>query len=99
MGDLSSAVESLGFPVTCVLGLAWYINKTHKETMHIQMKQMESSEKTIRETQESNKLLMMANKELLETNRTLVDGISVKVNIIENSILELKKIQRNNKRG
>ena len=55
------------------------------------MKQMESSDKTIREAQESNKLLMMANKELLETNRTLVEGISVKVDIIENSILELKR--------
>ena len=34
---------------------------------------------------------MLSNKELLETNRTLVDGISVKVDVIENSILQIKK--------
>ena len=91
MAELSSMIESLGFPIACVFGLAWYISRIHKETVDVQMRQMESSDKTIREAQESNKLLMMANKELLETNRTLVEGISVKVDIIENSILELKR--------
>ena len=91
MAELSSMIESLGFPIACVFGLAWYINRIHKETVDVQMRQMESSDKTIREAQESNKLLMMANKELLETNRTLVEGISVKVDTIENSILELKR--------
>ena len=66
-------------------------NKIHKETLAMQQKQMENSERTIKEAQEANRLLMLSNKELLETNRTLVEGISVKVDIIENSILELKR--------
>ena len=91
MTEIASMIESMGFSVTCVIGLAWYVNKIHKETLALQQKQMENSERTIKEAQESNKLLMMANKELLETNRTLVEGISVKVDIIENSISELKR--------
>ena len=91
MTEIASMIESMGFSVTCVIGLAWYVNKIHKETLALQQTQMENSERTIKEAQEANRLLMLSNKELLETNRTLVDGISVKVDIIENSILELKR--------
>ena len=91
MEELSNMINQLGFPIVAIIGLAWYVNKIHKETIEMQLKQMESSDRTIKEAQESNKELMMANKELLETNRTLVEGISVKVDIIENSILEIKK--------
>ena len=91
MTEFASMIESMGFSVACVVALAFYVNKIHKETLSMQVKQMENSERTIREAQEANKVLMISNKELLETNRTLVDGISVKVNIIENKILEIKK--------
>ena len=91
MTEIASMIESMGFSVTCVIGLAWYVNKIHKETLALQQTQMENSERTIKEAQEANRLLMLSNKELLETNRTLVDGISVKVDVIENSILELKR--------
>ena len=91
MTEIASMIESMGFSVTCVIGLAWYVNKIHKETLAMQLKQMENSERTIKEAQEANRLLMLSNKELLETNRTLVDGISVKVDVIENSILQIKK--------
>lgn len=91
MTEIASMIESMGFSVTCVIGLAWYVNKIHKETLALQQTQMENSERTIKEAQEANRLLMLSNKELLETNRTLVDGISVKVDVIENSILQIKK--------
>ena len=91
MTEIASMIESMGFSVTCVIGLAWYVNKIHKETLALQQKQMENSERTIKEAQEANRLLMLSNKELLETHRTLVDGISVKVDVIENSILQIKK--------
>ena len=91
MTEIASMIESMGFSVTCVIGVAWYVNNIHKETLALQQKQMENSERTIKEAQEANRLLMLSNKELLETNRTLVDGISVKVDVIENSILELKR--------
>lgn len=91
MTEFASMIESLGFPFACVIGLAWYVNKIHKETVQLQVKQMENSDRTIKEAQEANKVLMISNKELLETNRTLIDGISVKVEAIENNILEIKK--------
>lgn len=91
MTEFASMIESMGFSVACVIGLAWYVNKIHKETLSMQVKQMENSERTIKEAQEANRLLMLSNKELLETNRTLVDGISVKVAVIENKITEIKK--------
>lgn len=91
MTEFAAMIESMGFSVAAVCALAWYVNKIHKETLSMQVKQMENSERTIREAQEANKVLMISNKELLETNRTLVEGISVKVDIIENKILEIKK--------
>lgn len=83
-------IEGMGFPVACVVGLSWYVNKIHKETIEMQMKQMSNAEKIIDETRESNKELMMSNKELLETNRTLAESISIKVDNIENNLLEIK---------
>lgn len=91
MTDIVNMIENLGFPVACVFALSWYVNKIHKETMEMQTKQMESSQKIIDETRESNKELMFANKELLETNRTLAESISVKLDNIENSVIEIKK--------
>lgn len=91
MTEFASMIESMGFSVAAVCALAWYVNKIHKETLAMQIKQMESSDKTIQEAQEANKLLLLANKELMETNRTLIDGVNVKVDIIESHILQIKK--------
>ena len=55
MTEIASMIESMGFSVTCVIGLAWYVNKIHKETLALQQKQMENSERTIKEAQEANK--------------------------------------------
>ncbi len=72
MNEINTIIENLGFPVVCVFGLAWYVNKIHKETMDIQNKQM------------------VANRELLETNRTLAYSINTKVDSIENNLIEIK---------
>lgn len=90
MTEFASMIESMGFSVAAVCALAWYVNKIHKETLAMQIKQMESSDKTIQEAQEANKLLLLSNKELMETNRTLIDGISVKIDGIENGLIEIK---------
>ena len=90
MNEINTIIENLGFPVACVFGLAWYVNKIHKETMCIQSNQMDNANKIIDETRESNKELMVANRELLETNRTLAYSINTKVDNIENNLIEIK---------
>lgn len=90
MNEINTIIENLGFPIACVFGLAWYVNKIHKETMDIQSNQMNNANKIIDETRESNKELMVANRELLETNRTLAYSINAKVDSIENNLIEIK---------
>ena len=90
MSEMAGIIESLGLPICMIVALCAYVRVVHKETVEMQLKQMETSDRTIKESQESNRELMMANKELLETNRTLVDGISVKVDVIENGLIEIK---------
>lgn len=31
MNDIVQIISTVGFPIACVLGMAWYINTTHKE--------------------------------------------------------------------
>ena len=90
MENISELINNLGFPTVCVVGLAWYVNKIHKETIDMQIKQAEESNKAIEEARVINRNLLDSNKELLEVNRTLADTISVKVDEIENNLLEIK---------
>ena len=92
---IGGLIESLGFPVVAVLGLCWYVNKIHKETMGMQLRQEQASQEAIREARESNKELLLSNRELLGTNRVLADSIVKKVDNIENNILEIKKTLEN----
>lgn len=89
MTEIQTMIDSLGFPAVCVVGLAWYVNKIHKETLSIQTMQIENSNKTNSELSLTNRELMSANKELLETNRTLAESINTKIDNIENNLIEI----------
>lgn len=89
MSEIQAMIDNLGFPVVCVIGLAWYVNKIHKETLAMQTLQIENSNKANQELSITNRELMTANKELLETNRTLADSINIKIDNIENSLIEI----------
>ena len=88
--EFATLFETMGFPVACVVGLAWYINKIHKETIETQLEWRTEANKTISETRNSNNELMNANRELLETNRTLAETIGQKLDNIENSISKIE---------
>lgn len=89
MSEIQTMIESLGFPVMCVVGLAMYVNKIHKEILEMQTMQIENSNKTNQDLSSTNRELMSANKELLETNRTLAESINTKIDNIENNLIEI----------
>ena len=88
--DFATLFETMGFPVACVVGLAWYVNKIHKETIDVQLEWRSDANKTISETRDSNRELMNANRELLETNRTLAETITHKLDNVENILSKIE---------
>lgn len=90
MSEIQSMIDNLGFPILCVISLAWYVNKIHKETLEMQTLQIEQSNKTNGELSLTNRELMTANKELLETNRTLAESINIKIDNIENTLIGIE---------
>ena len=89
MVEIQSLIDGLGIEVACIIGLAWYVNKIHKETLEMQTMQIENSNKTNSELSLTNRELMSSNKELLETNRTLAESINTKIDNIENNLIEI----------
>ena len=89
MTEIQTMINSLGFPTVCVIGLAWYVNKIHKETIAMQTMQIEQTNKSNKELSETNRELMTANRELLITNRTLAESINTKIDNIENNLIDM----------
>ena len=88
---ITSMIENLGFPIVCVVALVFWVQKIHRETIEMQLRQEKSSQEAIKEANESNRTLMKSNMELLETNRLLAQGINTKLDGIENNLIEIKK--------
>ena len=90
--EISTLIANIGFPSVCVLGLAFYINKMYREHLALQQQQMLENSKVMNEARDVNKELLISNRELLETNRILADKISVKIDNVENNIIEIKSV-------
>lgn len=96
MQELSTLINDLGFPTFVCIGFAWYINKrdTQRAEMEKEAKANEIEERkklieSIELYRVTSSKLLETNKELSETNRLLVNEISSKVNIIENTLLQM----------
>ncbi|MDU4480398.1 hypothetical protein [Clostridium sp.] len=97
----NSAVElvnSVGFPILMCLVFAKYIHKrdeqkaeTDKEIRYQMNVERKKLIETIEDNKKVNQELLQTNKELSETNRLLVSDICGKVNIIENTMIEINQ--------
>ena len=75
IGVVSSSVSQVGFPIVCVIGLAFFIYK-------IWQKMSEQQERLTATLVEVN----ATNKELSETNKLLVEGLSKDVEKIKGKL-------------
>lgn len=65
-------IESLGFPIVSIIGMALYLNKIQTENRADMREQNERIIAQMRDVMESNKML-------LDTNATLVKSIDIKL--------------------
>ncbi|WP_143452424.1 hypothetical protein [Sporanaerobium hydrogeniformans] len=83
----SQAIQMVGFPIICVLGLAFFIYK-------IWQKMQENQDKltmTLVEVNTTNRELSETNKELSETNRKLVEQFTNDLASIKEDMKDIKE--------
>ena len=103
--DLATLIQDIGFPISCVLALGWYINK--KDAAEKEERQRERDDdkqdkerlfKEIAYNREVNGQLLKTNQEVSETNRILVKDFTEKFDTIDkkmDKMLELQKTIKN----
>lgn len=95
---LAELINSVGFPIAMVGVFGWYINKRDNQRIEIEKEtkaqEIEERKKliiTIEENRITNQELLATNKELSETNRLLCSEINRRMNLIENTLLEINQ--------
>lgn len=88
--DINALIESLGFPIACVLALGWYINKKDQDSKEDRIREKEDDKqdkerlfKEITYNRDVNEKLLKTNQEVSETNRLLVKDFTDKVDSID----------------
>lgn len=91
--DINTIIESLGFPISCVLALGWYINKKDKDEKEERLREREDDKQDkerlfqeISYNREVNSQLLKTNQEVSETNRILVKDFTEKVDGIDTKV-------------
>lgn len=100
MDSIITVIQTLGFPIACVLGCSLFIYKLvtrHQdearerenrldELIVAHVEAQDRITETIKESNEINKELSQTNKELSETNRTLVNEMEHKLIEINDNV-------------
>lgn len=91
--DINTIIESLGFPISCVLALGWYINKKDQDEKEERIREREDDKQDkerlfqeISYNREVNSKLLKTNQEVSETNRILVKDFTDKVDGIDTKV-------------
>lgn len=94
--NINSLIESLGFPIACVLALGWYINKKDQDAKEERTREREDDKQDkerlfqeITYNRDVNKTLLKTNQEVSETNRILVKDFTDKVDSIDTKVDKL----------
>lgn len=91
--DINTLIESLGFPISCVLALGWYINRKDQDEKEERLREREDDKQDkerlfqeITYSRDVNEKLLKANQEVSETNRVLVKDFTYKVDSIDTKV-------------
>lgn len=91
--NINSLIESLGFPIACVLALGWYINKKDQDEKEERLREREDDKQDkerlfqeITYSRDVNEKLLKTNQEVSETNRLLVKDFTDKVDSIDTKV-------------
>lgn len=90
VGALTSLIANLGFPIACVLGMAWFIYQIFTKTTAQQEANMEKVQKRCQEREDK---LYSEIKENREINAQAISTIALyadKLGVIQKDIEEIK---------
>lgn len=94
--NINALIESLGFPIACVLALGWYINKKDQDSKEERLREREDDKQDkerlfqeITYNRDVNEKLLKTNQEVSETNRILVKDFTDKVDSIDTKVDKL----------
>lgn len=96
MSEIISIIDRLGFPTFVCIAFGWYINKRdaqrlemEKETKQNEIEERKKLAESIELYRKTSCELLTTNKELSETNRLLSNEIVARMNIMENTLIEI----------
>ena len=96
MTEIVTLINDLGFPAVVCLGFGWYLNKRDNQRAELERENKEQINEDRRKLIESiehyratSNELLSTNKELSETNRLLSNEIKERMNIVENTLIEI----------
>lgn len=91
--DFTTLIQDIGFPISCVLALGWYINKKDQDAKEERIREKEDDKQDkerlfqeISYNREVNGQLLKTNQEVSETNRLLVKDFTDKVESIDTKV-------------
>lgn len=91
--DFTTLIQDIGFPISCVLALGWYINKkdaTEKEERQREREDdKQDKERLFQEisyNREVNAKLLQTNQEVSETNKVLVKDFTEKFDTVDKKV-------------
>ena len=96
MTEIVTLINDLGFPAVVCLGFGWYLTKRDAQRAELEKENKEQINEDRRKLIESieyyrvtSNELLSTNKELSETNRLLANEIKERMNIVENTLIEI----------
>ncbi len=98
MVEIANLINEIGFPAVVCLGFGWYLNKKDNQKMELEKEakanEVEERKKLVESIElyrKTSNELLAANKELSETNRLLANEIGLRMNIIENTLIDMNR--------
>lgn len=90
MEAIITIIQTLGFPIACVLGLGYFLWKMYNNDRTDNNTRETNIMETLGELNASNKLILEANKEILEANRILMSDYKIYLQGIQDDVKDIK---------
>lgn len=91
--DFTTLIQDIGFPISCVLALGWYINKKDAAEKEERQREREDDKQDkerlfqeISYNREVNTKLLQTNQEVSETNKVLVKDFTEKFDTVDKKV-------------
>lgn len=91
--DFATLIQDIGFPISCVLALGWYINKKDAAEKEERQREREDDKQDkerlfqeISYNREVNAKLLQTNQEVSETNKVLVKDFTEKFDTVDKKV-------------